>query len=135
MAAARLCFIILLMCSPTSVLESKPPSPQVPRSISETGNDFLYFCKHTDDTDDSRFFAGNGICLGWVQGFTQGITISNEFLQTPQDKRMTCPPDGVTFGQDARIIYKYISDHPERAHLVTRYLASEALIQAFPCKK
>jgi hypothetical protein len=136
MLTFRLYVLCLLLINPTSVLKSREPAtPQTTRAISESGNVFVDFCKHFDDVENSRYVLENGVCIGWVQGFTQGVTVTDEFLQTSKEKRMMCPPDEVTFGQYTRVIYKYISDHPERAHMVTRYLASEALIRAFPCSK
>jgi hypothetical protein len=47
---------------------------------------------------------------------------------------MACLPHGVTAIQTARVIKKYISDNPDKAHRPTRYIASLALAGAFPCK-
>jgi hypothetical protein len=136
MLTFRLYVLFLLLINPTSVLKSRESAtPQGSHAISASGNVFADFCKHLDDVENLRYVSENGVCIGWVQGFTQGVTVTDEFLQIPKEKRMMCPPDEVTFGQYSRIIYKYISDHPERAHMATRYLASEALMRAFPCSK
>jgi hypothetical protein len=117
-------------------MSGERPEPQSSHtSISQSGNGFLETCKHVDDEYDSRYSSDVFVCLGFVQGFVQGIYVSDEFRGVTLDKRMTCPPEEVTTGQFVRIIKKYIDEHPEKAHMGTRYLASEVLIQAFPCKK
>lgn len=104
-------------------------------NIMESGNSFLEACKHVDDDADINNVLMNGICLGFMQGFTQGATVTDEFHNTPLNDRMFCPDPQVTVIQYIRVVRKYIDAHPERAHMPTRYLASEAFITAFPCKK
>jgi hypothetical protein len=47
---------------------------------------------------------------------------------------MACVPHEVTTIRTFRIIKKYIADNPDKAHRPTRYIASLALVGAFPCK-
>jgi len=130
----RFCLSYLLLSSLIPISEAPETSPPS-QSISASGNNFLEICKHVDEEPDVRYTLNNGVCLGWLQGYIEGLTVSDEFHQTPADKKMTCPPAEVTAIQFVRIIKKYIDEHPERAHVGTRYLASEALIRAFPCGK
>lgn len=102
--------------------------------IAHSGNEFLEVCKHTDEYDP-RYSVDSYLCLGFVEGFVQGIYVSDEFRNLPLDRGMTCPPAGISNLQFTHIIRKHIEEHPERAHMLTRNLASEALMQAFPCKK
>ena len=132
-----LCLLVFVLYgapASTPVLTAQGASTSYPH-ISNSGNEFLEICKHTEEDYDSRHVFDNGVCLGWVQGFTEGLTISDEFRQTPAENGMVCPPSEVSMIQFTRIIRKRIEERPERAHLPTRYLASEALIAAFPCKK
>lgn len=108
---------------------------QVSHGISESGNEFLEKCKHVEDEYDSRYSSDVFICLGFVQGFMQGIFVSDDFRHSPEEQRMTCPSPEVTTIQLIRVIKKHIDEQPKRAQMPTRYLASEALIRAFPCKK
>lgn len=64
-----------------------------------------------------------------------GVVVTEDFLNIPEKEKMFCSPEGVTYIQVGRIIRKYISDHPERQQLPTRFLSSEALVEAFPCSK
>lgn len=121
-------------------LEAEPTNAekleqQVSHSISESGNEFLEKCKRVEGEYDSRYSSDVFICLGFVQGFMQGIFVSDDFRHSPEEQRMTCPSPEVTTIQLIRVIKKHIDEQPKRAHMPTRYLASEALIRAFPCKK
>jgi hypothetical protein len=48
---------------------------------------------------------------------------------------MVCVPHKVSTIQTVRVIKKYLADNPDKAHRPTRYVASVALAQAFPCKR
>jgi hypothetical protein len=122
------CFVLL-------VLSLAPASdPQSVLHISDSGTGFLEACKNVELDYAPSYAINNALCMGWMLGFTQGATTSEEFGGIPLEKRMSCPSEKVTAIQFYRVIKKYLDEHPERAHMVTRYLASEALIQAFPCK-
>lgn len=130
----------LAMLHSGAALEAEPTNAgkleqQVSHGISESGNEFLEKCKHVEDEYDSRYSSDVFICLGFVQGFMQGIFVSDDFRRSPEEQRMTCPSPEVTTIQLIRVIKKHIDEQPKRAHVPTRYLASEALIRAFPCKK
>jgi hypothetical protein len=123
--------VLLLLSSATGGLTNLERDS---KSISRSGPDFLQFCKHAeDDPYEPQYAVDASVCVGFVEGFVQGTYVTENFHNTPFENRMTCPPDGVTLVQFIRIVQKYIQEHPERAHLETRYLASEALIWAFPC--
>jgi hypothetical protein len=47
---------------------------------------------------------------------------------------MACVPHEETTIRTVRIIKKYIADNPDKAHRPTRYIASLALVSAFPCR-
>src|SRR6266404_5025458 len=126
-------FLLLLILAPHCVSQEDDLDPGM------NGNTFLRVCKNVDrDADYTLDIAlHNGLCLGWIHGFLQGIYVSDEFQRsfskTPEQKHMICPPNEATTIQYVRIIKKYIDEHPEKAHEETRYLASSALIKAFPC--
>jgi hypothetical protein len=131
-----LCSLFLLLFASARALESR--KTQTARSfpdISSSGTEFLEVCKHIDEEYSPSHVYDDAICLGWTQGFLQGVLVSEEFRRTPEENRMTCPPSEVTVIQFIRVIKKHMIEQPERAHLASRYLASEALITAFPCKK
>ena len=72
-----------------------------------------------------------GFCLGFVQGMSQ----MNDFYvsNTQKGRILFCTPDGVTSGQAARLVVKYLRDHPELLHEDEFVLAVWALNVAFPC--
>ena len=104
--------------------------------ISRSGSNFLEFCSSIDSEGNRspvRIY-NDAMCLGWVEGFEDGFTVHDELLSVPEKDRMVCMPRGVSTIQIVRIIKKYITDNPEKAHRPTRYIASLALARAFPCK-
>ncbi len=76
----------------------------------------------------------DGVCLGWVGGFTEGFLVHDELLGVPRRDRLACLPRGVTSIQIVRVMKKYLADNPEKAKRATRYIASLALAGAFPCR-
>jgi hypothetical protein len=103
-------------------------------SIGHSGTDFLEVCKYIDEEPSAHAW-DDANCLGFISGFVQGMFATEEYHRTPNDKQIVCPPDEVTTLEYVRIVKKHIEEEPGRAHMATRYLASEALVSAFPCKK
>jgi hypothetical protein len=110
------------------------PQSSHPR-MSDSGNSFLEICKHVDDDYDAKYATDVFTCLAWMNGFVEGILVSDEFRNASSEQRMFCPDQNVTTLQLIHVAQKYIDNNPARAHLLTRYLVSEAFIAAFPCKK
>jgi hypothetical protein len=104
--------------------------------ISRSGRDFLEVCSTVDSEGnrDAARIQRDAICLGWVEGFTDGFTVHEELLNVPRRDRMTCVPQGVTTLRIVRVIKKYLADNPGKARRPTRYIASLALAGVFPCK-
>ena len=44
-----------------------------------------------------------------------------------------CPPVDATNDESARIVYKYLEDHPEELHKRNTFLIRNALLEAWPC--
>ena len=130
--------------------KSTPEQPDISRS----GRDFLEVCSSIDSKqgidsegtrDPARVYRDaptwrdapawrDATCLGWVEGFADGLMVHEELLSVPRRDRMACVPHGVTTIQTVRVIKKYLADNPAKAHRPTRYIASIALAGAFPCK-
>jgi len=68
-------------------------------------------------------------CLYFIEGVIDGYNLAD-------GKPDLCIPDGsgVTFGQLALVVSKYVEDHPEQLHLGSGALVLNALYRAFPCK-
>jgi hypothetical protein len=115
-----------------------PPklTPSDSPNISASGNEFLEGCRYADEriTESNMQYASRTLnCLGWAEGFLEGIYVTDEFHGSEKAKYMVCPESQATVAQVIRIVRKYIEANPQKAHMTTRYLASEALIRAFPC--
>jgi len=92
----------------------------------QDGNDLLERCEGITkspviDSYDS----------GWCLGFITGMTTMG--LSTPDSPFHICSPKDFTLGQGARIIVKYLKDHPAELHYQDALLAMWALQEAFPC--
>jgi hypothetical protein len=46
-----------------------------------------------------------------------------------------CQPQGITVGQQVRIVLKYLSENPKELHKLAQEIIFEALKQAWPCEK
>ncbi len=136
---------IFFICSPASTgPKSTPEQPD----ISGSGRDFLEVCSSIDSEgngDAARVYRDaptwrdapawrDATCLGWVEGFADGLMVHEELLSVPRRDRMACVPHGVTTIQTVRVIKKYLADNPGKARRPTRYIASIALAGAFPCR-
>lgn len=108
-------------------------------SESETtdGNKFLERCNNAisylDGSKKDVSYVDAMFCLGYMEGmntmnmFYQAMIGNNAFYCLPEA--------GMTNGQSARIIVKYLKEHPELLHEPAIALATRAFREAFPCKK
>ena len=121
------------VCLPASTGQKSPAEQP---DISRSGHDFLEVCSSIDSggNRDAVRIQRDATCLGWVEGFADGFTVHEELLSVPRRDRMACVPQGVTTLQVVRVIKKYLADNPGKARRPTRYIASLALVGAFPCK-
>jgi len=73
---------------------------------------------------------GIAFCLGLLQGLLHMNQLYEHHLK---GAALFCSPTGTTTGQAARIVVKYLRDHPEELHKRNSVLAFIALRNAFPC--
>ena len=123
---------VCVVCSGSVGSKSAASQPDISRS----GSEFSEVCSTIDSERKGDPVRSNNdaTCLGWVEGFRQGFTVHDELLAVPEKDRMVCLPRAVTTVQIVRVIKKYVTDNPDKAHRATRYVASLALAHAFPCK-
>lgn len=100
------------------------------------GNSLLKQCSTFSRIDSSE--AGNPtgtelMSAGFCLGLMQGIRHTNRAYGVVS-KTLFCEPEhGVTNGQAARVVTKYLQEHPEQLHESDSGLAMFALMEAFPC--
>jgi hypothetical protein len=85
-----------------------------------------------------------GECIGTVKtvAFLAGtmnlsvLALSGEGQVIALKRNWSCAdiPDGVTVGQELRVVIRYIEARPNRMHEPFRSLALEALLDAWPCR-
>jgi len=81
------------------------------------------------DRDKSH---GIGFCLGLMQGM---LHMNQVYEYQLKGAALFCAPNSTTNGQAARIVVKYMRDHPEELHMPDSVLTFTALRAAFPCGK
>ncbi len=97
------------------------PTPAYSQSKpADTGNDFYLECSKPTK---------RSYCLAYIRGAADAIDLNDI------ERRIFCPPVGVTVGQMLDVSLAYIQRNPEERHYRTIILVSFALMNAFPCKK
>ena len=77
--------------------------------------------------------AGNSMyCFGLIEGV---INLNKIYEVSLRKNALFCSPNSnITNGQAARIVVKYMKEHPEVLHEPDFAVTINALIEAFPCK-
>ncbi len=100
---------------------------------SNDGSDLLTYCNKAIDAFEGKPMDdfSSGQCLGMLYaiGYTNYVS-SIKYKNKP----LFCTPP-VQMMKSARIVVKYLKDHPEKLHEEAVGLAVEALSEAFPCNK
>lgn len=99
-----------------------------------TGNYLIAACQAAvtaQDHPNSLKTASDEYKIGYCFGMAYGVS---DTLLGSQRAQRACVPDGVTAGQEARIIEKYLKDHPAQLNLPSPFLVGFAIEKAFPCK-
>lgn len=125
--------LLLLLCSAFSYAQEMKESP------STSGNAFVRLCSVIDkdqmtERENTDFYR----CLWYVRGVVDGVDEEVTFSGAIVDKnpvRPFCIPDDAEYGQDVRIVLKFVKDHPEEADLPTAFQIVAALHAAFPCPR
>jgi hypothetical protein len=119
-----LCVVILLALSVGS--SGGSPAPQ--GEATTTGNWLLVSCQLSLKTVEDHTFNENefeSFRDGYCRGIVEGVSSASPKV---------CPADNATYGQEVRVVVKYLQDHPEELHLRNTTLVEKALAKAFPCK-
>lgn len=128
---------LLVVCLGFSSVTASHGEAAQEADIGKSGTEFMRVCSAAGAGvgNDAQRRQSDVTCQGWVEGFVDGFTVHDELLGVPRADRMVCIPRDVTNVQIIRVIGKYVSGNPDKAHRATRLVASLALAQAFPCKR
>ncbi|MDC1018738.1 Rap1a/Tai family immunity protein [Pseudomonadales bacterium] len=131
-------------------------SEQNPRSLGSfyTGNELLEYCEGDEGS------GGFNMCIAFIAGVhdmanwtTQQRVVGESMFKQMQELNpemdgsrafaetfgaseiapAPCTPKGASLGQLARVVKKFLQDHPESLHLDAGGLVYNALNEAFPC--
>jgi Rap1a immunity proteins len=104
------------------------------------GNALLNICQSVEKAELSDTDAFNlQFCYGYIQGVIdsdgtwQGI-MSYDKNHSHDKLRYCLPEDGFLFTQVARVVVKYMKDHPEDLHWAASVLVHNAFVMGFPCR-
>jgi hypothetical protein len=115
------------------ILLSTPCWAQAAHDFTATGNDFLARCGRIDLKGDDSVTL---ICAAYVGGVADGMELMYGVALAKPDKRIFCvPASGVTRVQILGVVIEFIKAHPATAHLQTRTLILDAMMDAFGCAK
>lgn len=90
-----------------------------------SGNGLLAMCEKYE-ASKSNIPAEGAACVGYIQGVVDAVSVL--------DYR-ACFPETAPYEQHARIVVKYLKDHPQQLHLHRFELTISALRAAFPCNE
>jgi Rap1a immunity proteins len=133
MRAAIACALMALTMTTASAAED-----------TNSANYMLPACKAFLDGRGTSDIFVQGMCAGMIKAiaFLAGNTdigftaLSGEGQVRALKQRWRCAdiPDGVTVGQEVRVVISYIEARPKRMHEPFHSLALEALLDAWPCR-
>jgi hypothetical protein len=66
----------------------------------------------------------SGLYTGYIAGVIAPTSIGGLF----------CPPNDITVGQAADIVFKYLDSHTEIRNIQANFLVVKAMTDAYPCK-
>ena len=76
----------------------------------------------------SGYYEG-GHCFGMIEAYLQ---LSSQL--SPRYFPAHCIPEAVTFGQMAKVVVRYLDQHPEQLHLMATLVIAKATHDGFPCR-
>ena len=91
--------------------------------LRNTGTDYIQVC-------DSAGTARPAVCNVWLTGVVDGLQAYNTNMKVLP---LFNAPD-ITVGQVAKLVAKYITDHPANAKLPTAALVLASLVENYPPK-
>jgi hypothetical protein len=97
-----------------------------PASAQTSGNDLRDQCEAATRRETG---IKAGLCIGFINGYQQLAVM----LPASANIKLACWPDGATPIQIAKIVVRYLDQHPEKLHLPAAQLIYDATSDVFPC--
>lgn len=104
-----------------------------------TSDELLKNCQEAVD-DNVHSYLKAGLCYGYIDGF-QGMHYNMAYILSYPDTSkgekflLFCIPEDVTRQQLAKIIVKYLNDHPEELHYSAHTTLYVIFKKYFPCER
>ena len=114
--AAAIAVTIVSVLAHTPGAWGQMPEPGI------TGNTMLPRCRE----------AAIGKVDSWAGGYCVGALVGMAFAAAGRE---ICRPSGASPQQMAKVVVRFMEQHPERLHESFLALAATALFSAFPCSK
>jgi len=114
--------LVFLVCLPVLAFAQANTGVE----LRNTGSDYVRICGPSAQGQPNSYAA---VCNVWLTGVVDGLQAYNANSKAP----FFNAPD-VTVGQVAKLVVKYINDHPESAKLPTPGLVLAAMVDTYRAK-
>jgi len=116
--------LVLLLCLPAIAVAQASGGAELRNS----GLDYARVCGPTAQGQPNQYA---GACNVWLTGVVDGLQAYNS---NAKSLPLFDAPN-VTVGQVAKLVLKYVADHPDRAQLPTAAVVLGALMENYPRKE
>ena len=129
------CVAVIVLCPAVSPTTAQEPIPNV-----NDGNALLRECGAAVGTADNEPITdSDGLSRGSDMGQCMGLVIGvwhTHMLMVDDfgSREAFCPSATITAGQMARIVRKYLQEHPVKLHNWDTVLILDAFIDTYPCR-
>ena len=87
--------------------------------------------RRDEEVDDLERGSDMGQCLGLVSGVWHTHMMMVDELGSPE---AFCPTESISAGQMARLVDRYLTDHPAELQLWDTMIILRAFVDAYPCR-
>lgn len=97
-----------------------------------SGVDLLSLCREVEGSQVHTVNAAQ--CVGYVEGVADGWDAARKLLYPKRSDIGFCIPKGLTRGELARVVSRFILAHSNDAEAHSALLVLAALIETYPCE-
>jgi hypothetical protein len=127
----KLAFVLCSVCLFSGLAHAAHDYP------GDSGNAFVRVCSTLDKEHRSdEELLNTAMCIAYIDGYRDGVTTAITYAELHSKTgvpKAYCAPSEVEDGQAAKVVIKYIQDHPEEAHQRTFIIVLKSFANAFPC--